>query len=116
MKPAGASGSEGGRGRTHAARLCAVLLEPDELASLADTMPDELRLIVLLAGWCGLRRGELFALTHGDIAAFVCLSSPPEKQSDTSSCNFTTSVTSAGVRPRRPVPPPEWSPTIPIRL
>lgn len=47
----------------------AVLLEADELASLADKMPDELRLTVLLAGWCGLRRGELFALTRGDIAA-----------------------------------------------
>ena len=46
-----------------------VLLEADELASLADKMPDELRLTVLLAGWCGLRRGELFALTRGDIAA-----------------------------------------------
>jgi integrase len=32
-------------------------------------MPDELRLTVLLAGWCGLRRGELFALTRGAIAA-----------------------------------------------
>lgn len=46
-----------------------VLLETHELTALADAMPDELRLTVLLAGWCGLRRGELFALTRADIAA-----------------------------------------------
>ncbi|KZS75912.1 integrase [Mycobacterium kansasii] len=46
-----------------------VLLEPDELAALADKMPEALRLTVLLAGWCGLRRGELFALTRADVAA-----------------------------------------------
>lgn len=45
-----------------------VLLEADELAALADKMPAELSLSVLLAGWCGLRRGELFALTRADIA------------------------------------------------
>ena len=45
-----------------------VLLEPDELAALADKMPEALRLTVLLAGWCGLRRGELFALTRADVA------------------------------------------------
>lgn len=44
-----------------------VLLEPAELAALAEAMPAELALTVLLAGWCGLRRGELFALTRGDI-------------------------------------------------
>ncbi len=32
-------------------------------------MPAELRAAVLLAGWCGLRRGEVFALTRDDIAA-----------------------------------------------
>lgn len=46
-----------------------VLLEPAELAALADAMPEDLRLSVLLAGWCGLRRGEVFALTRADIAA-----------------------------------------------
>lgn len=46
-----------------------VLLEADELAALADKMPGNLRLTVLLAGWCGLRRGELLALTRADIAA-----------------------------------------------
>lgn len=45
-----------------------VLLEADELAALADKMPHNLRLTVLLAGWCGLRRGELLALTRADIA------------------------------------------------
>jgi integrase len=45
-----------------------VLLEADELAALADKMPDALGLTVLLAGWCGLRRGELFALTRADVA------------------------------------------------
>ena len=46
-----------------------VLLEPEELVTLADAMPEALRLTVLLAGWCGLRRGELFALTRADVAA-----------------------------------------------
>jgi integrase len=46
-----------------------VLLTPEELTALAEAMPDELRLTVLLTGWCGLRRGELFALTRADIAA-----------------------------------------------
>jgi integrase len=46
-----------------------VLLEPEELVALADAMPEALRLTVLLAGWCGLRRGELFALTRADVAA-----------------------------------------------
>jgi integrase len=52
----------------HAARSV-VLLEPGELAELADKMTPELRLSVLLAGWCGLRRGEVFALTREDITA-----------------------------------------------
>lgn len=46
-----------------------VLLEPHELATLTEKMPAHLRLAVLLTGWCGLRRGELFALTRADIAA-----------------------------------------------
>lgn len=46
-----------------------VLLEAAELAALADKMPAKLSMSVLLAGWCGLRRGELFALTRADIAA-----------------------------------------------
>lgn len=46
-----------------------VLLEPADLAALSDKMPENLRLTVLLAGWCGLRRGELLALTRDDVAA-----------------------------------------------
>lgn len=46
-----------------------VLLTADELAALADKMPGELSLTILLAGWCGLRRGELFALTRADVAS-----------------------------------------------
>lgn len=49
-------------------RRTVVLLEPDQLAQLADKMPEQLRLAVLLAGWCGLRRGEVFALTRADIS------------------------------------------------
>lgn len=45
-----------------------VLLEAHELAALADKMPENLRMAVLMAGWCGLRRGELLALTREDIA------------------------------------------------
>ncbi|MGV7633059.1 tyrosine-type recombinase/integrase [Mycobacterium persicum] len=51
------------------AKRSVVLLEPDELTALADAMPEELKLTVLLTGWCGLRRGELFALTRADVAA-----------------------------------------------
>ncbi|MGV0875180.1 tyrosine-type recombinase/integrase [Mycolicibacterium sp. XJ879] len=57
---------KGGTAVKHTKRSV-VLLEPYELAALADKMPDELRLTVLLAGWCGLRRGEVFALTRADI-------------------------------------------------
>lgn len=42
-------------------------LTPAELGRLADAMPDRLRPMVLLAGWCGLRFGELAALTAADI-------------------------------------------------
>lgn len=47
----------------------AVLLEPSELTKLAEAMPADLSVAVLLAGWCGLRRGEVFALTRSDVAA-----------------------------------------------
>ena len=50
-------------------RRTVVLLEPEQLAQLADKMPEDLRLAVLLAGWCGLRRGEVFALTRTDIGS-----------------------------------------------
>ncbi len=35
---------------------------PDDIAALADAMPASERLAVLLAGWCGLRLGEVLAL------------------------------------------------------
>jgi integrase len=44
-----------------------VLLEADDLSALAAKMPPEIKLTVLLAGWCALRRGELFALTRADV-------------------------------------------------
>ncbi|MBM4484445.1 tyrosine-type recombinase/integrase [Rhodococcus hoagii] len=45
------------------------VLSPAELAALADAMPDELRLSILLAAWCGLRRGETFELRRKDLSA-----------------------------------------------
>ena len=51
------------------AKRSVVLLEPHELTALAEAMPAPLRMTVLLAGWCGLRRGELFALRRADITA-----------------------------------------------
>ncbi len=46
-----------------------VLLDAPQLTELADKMPDDARLAVLLAGWCALRKGEVFALRRCDIAA-----------------------------------------------
>ncbi|WP_078290442.1 site-specific integrase [Mycobacterium sp. D16R24] len=51
------------------ARRSVVLLDARQLTDLAREMSDELRLAVLLAGWCGLRKGEVFALRRDDIAA-----------------------------------------------
>ncbi len=39
----------------------------DELAVLVDAMPENRRLMVLLAAWCALRFGELAELRRGDI-------------------------------------------------
>lgn len=39
----------------------------EELAIIAEHMPDRLRLSVLIAAWCGLRMGEIFELRRGDI-------------------------------------------------
>lgn len=41
---------------------------PAELAALADAMPPRYRAAVLLAGWVGLRFGELTELRRGDLA------------------------------------------------
>ncbi|MDV7135373.1 tyrosine-type recombinase/integrase [Williamsia muralis] len=44
-----------------------VVLDAAELAALAAAMPEQWRTSVLLMGWCGLRRGELFELRRGDV-------------------------------------------------
>jgi integrase len=38
-----------------------------EVKALADAMPDDLRLVVLLATWCQLRRGEILGLRRKDV-------------------------------------------------
>jgi integrase len=39
----------------------------DELETIVENMPDQLRALVLLAAWCGLRFGELAGLTRADL-------------------------------------------------
>jgi len=39
----------------------------DELASITEAMPERLRLMVALGGWCALRFGEIVELRRGDI-------------------------------------------------
>jgi len=43
------------------------VLNPRQLGELAGAIEDRYRAMVLLAGWCGLRIGELLALTRRDI-------------------------------------------------
>lgn len=43
------------------------LASPEEIAALARAMPDELALAVHLAGWCGLRLGEVLGLQRRDL-------------------------------------------------
>lgn len=50
------------------AKRSVVLLDAGQLTELAAKMPEDVRLAVLLAGWCGLRKGEVFALRRCDIA------------------------------------------------
>ncbi len=38
-----------------------------EVAALADAMPEHLRIVVLLAAWCQLRRGEILGLRRRDV-------------------------------------------------
>ena len=38
-----------------------------EVDALAEAMPERLALLLLLAAWCGLRRGELLGLTRDDL-------------------------------------------------
>ncbi|MFI8771296.1 tyrosine-type recombinase/integrase [Gordonia sp. NPDC062954] len=40
---------------------------PAEVSTLADGMPDRLRLLVVLAAWCAMRRGELLGLRRMDV-------------------------------------------------
>ncbi len=39
----------------------------DELATITEAMPNELRLAVQLGAWCALRYGEVFELRRKDI-------------------------------------------------
>ncbi|MDG4667822.1 site-specific integrase [Mycobacterium sp. 236(2023)] len=58
-----------GAGSVKHARRSVILLDAAQLTELAAAMPMELRLTVLLAGWCGLRKGEVFALRRCDVTA-----------------------------------------------
>ncbi|MCT2076503.1 tyrosine-type recombinase/integrase [Dietzia cinnamea] len=56
------------RGASQSKRVHEIeVLPPGALERLAAEMPDETRLVVLLAAWCGLRRGEVLALRRRDI-------------------------------------------------
>lgn len=55
-----------GAGRTSRARDIQIAT-PEELVAIAAAMPDHLRLLILLAAWCGLRYGELAELRRRDI-------------------------------------------------
>jgi integrase len=46
-----------------------VILEPGEVAALADAMPDRYQVLPLLAAWCGLRWGEVSELRRRDVGA-----------------------------------------------
>ncbi len=54
-----------GGGAEHAAERPVATVA--EVGALADAMPDRLRAAVLLAAWCGLRRGEILALRRRDL-------------------------------------------------
>lgn len=55
---------EGAGDEQHAERPIATVAE---VARLADAMPDRLRIAVLLASWCQMRRGEILALRRLDV-------------------------------------------------
>ncbi|OBI92875.1 tyrosine-type recombinase/integrase [Mycobacterium asiaticum] len=58
------------KGATKVRRARAVThIESVEVDALAAKMPEHLAAMVLLAGWCGLRFGELIALDRDDLAA-----------------------------------------------
>lgn len=55
-----------GAGRTTRQRRIDIAT-PEQLVTIAEGMPDRLRLLILIAAWCGLRYGELAELRRGDI-------------------------------------------------
>lgn len=55
-----------GAGRTTRVRRVEVAT-PEQLVSIAQGMPEHLRLLVLMAAWCALRFGELAELRRGDV-------------------------------------------------
>jgi integrase len=65
---------------------------PAEIAAIADAMPDRYRLMVLLAAWCALRKGELIALTRGDVDA----------EAGVVQVRHSVAVTSAGLTVKEP--------------
>ena len=40
---------------------------PQQIATIADNMPDKYRALILLAAWCGLRWGEVSELRRQDV-------------------------------------------------
>lgn len=81
---------------------------PEDIAQIADGMPESERLAVLLAGWCGLRLGEVLALrrrhvsTGPDSTAWIRVDA--QVQARGSGVREETPKTSAGAR-SVPVPP-----------
>lgn len=71
------------------------LATAEEIHELADAIQPHLRVVVLLAGFAGLRRGELFGLQRGD----VDLDAGELSMHAASSCSIST--TGRGSRPTR---------------
>jgi integrase len=47
-----------------------VILSPDEIAKVTNAIaPDQLKSLVLVSAWCGLRRGEVAELRREDVCA-----------------------------------------------
>ena len=57
-----------GAGTTETKRE-AIILTPDQVAKVAAEVPPNLKALVLLAAWAGLRWGEVTALTRADLSA-----------------------------------------------
>ncbi|GAB3854782.1 site-specific integrase [Nocardioides maradonensis] len=70
-----------------------------EVAQLADLVPSEMRIVVLLAAWCGLRAGEIQALRRSDLDLAA---KPPviriRRSYDPHAQAFKTPKSDAGVR------------------